>query len=132
MDLYRAAYRIMDLLCTAKYFSIHALISMKEHSFHWDLCSMQYKRRRKRIILSLPTMNKTTNNTLRIWLKEDLSGVVGTLDHWSQGGPTTDNIFMRSKQYYTTTGDRRLPEPELPDKLMRTRQYLLAPGQPCK
>ncbi len=70
-----------------------------------------------------------TNNNLSQLLKEDLCSSVGSQDLWSQGG--TDNIFVRSNQYYTTNGDR-LPEPDLPDKLMHTRQYLLAPVQPCK
>ena len=77
-------------------------------------------------------MNLTiTNNNLSQLLKEDLCSSVGSQDHWSQGGPNTDNIFVRSNQYYTTNGDR-LPEPDLPDRLMHTRQYLLAPAQPCK
>lgn len=72
-----------------------------------------------------------TNNNLSQLLKEDLCSSVGSQDHCSQGGPNTDNIFVRSNQYYTTNGDR-LPEPDLPDKLMHTRQYQLAPAQPCK
>ena len=68
-----------------------------------------------------------TNNNFSQLLKEDICSSVSSQDH----GPNTDNIFVRSYQYYTTNGDR-LPEPDLSDKLMHTRQYLLAPAQPCK
>ena len=65
---------------------------------------------------------------LKNWLEEDFTDIVSSRGHWSQGD---DNIFTRSNQYYVENGDR-LPEPELPEKLKHTREYLLAPAKPCK
>ena len=74
-------------------------------------------------------MNQTSKyDNLKYWLEEDLSNIVSSQDHWSQGD---DNIFSRSSQYYADNADR-LPEPELPETLKYTREYLLVPAKPCK
>eukprot|EP01035_Chromulina_nebulosa_P024736 gene24736-32216_t len=72
-------------------------------------------------------MNQTSKyDNLKYWLEEDLSNIVSSQDHWSQGD---DNIFSRSSQYYADNADR-LPEPELPETLKYTREYLLVPAKP--